>query len=190
MWGRGRRGNIAACCVLIPVSITSLAFHKWFVPFRCWFAGGWVCVHSRTLWVSPEYCPVRLGVSPTTAIPTYLFLKLWFWVLSCPCWNPGFWGPSCSLAFPQACLRRNVGLPVQSSSCSLATSFLPHCLSPALLSLVECFFSSLVVGLLCKCFSGSFGGSLLLSWLFSLFWLCKEVKRFCLCLHLGPPGFR
>ena len=27
----------------------------------------WVCVHSRTLWVSPTNSPVRLGVSPAAA---------------------------------------------------------------------------------------------------------------------------
>ena len=30
-------------------------------------AGGWVCVHSRPLWVPPTNSPVRLGVSPTAA---------------------------------------------------------------------------------------------------------------------------
>ena len=31
--------------------------------------GGWVCVHSRPLWVSPANSPVRLGVSPAAASP-------------------------------------------------------------------------------------------------------------------------
>ena len=30
--------------------------------FRYWFLGGWVCVHSRTLWVSPNNSLVWLGV--------------------------------------------------------------------------------------------------------------------------------
>ena len=34
----------------------------------------WVCVHSRTLWVSPVNSPMRLGVSPAAAsIPTGVF---------------------------------------------------------------------------------------------------------------------
>ena len=35
--------------------------------------GGWVCVHSRMLWVSPTNSPVRLGVSSAAAAPTGLF---------------------------------------------------------------------------------------------------------------------
>ena len=31
--------------------------------------GRWVCVHSRTLWVSPMNSPVRLGVSPAASTP-------------------------------------------------------------------------------------------------------------------------
>ena len=31
-------------------------------------SGGWVCVHSRTLWVSPMNSLVRLGVSPAAAL--------------------------------------------------------------------------------------------------------------------------
>ena len=48
--------------------------HNHIGPFLCWFLGGWVCVHSRTLWVSPTNSPVRLGVSPTaTSTPTGVF---------------------------------------------------------------------------------------------------------------------
>ena len=35
--------------------------------------GGWVCVHSRTLWVSPTKFAVRLGVSLADAIPIGFF---------------------------------------------------------------------------------------------------------------------
>ena len=36
--------------------------------------GGWACVHSGTLWVSPKNSPVRLGVSPAaTSTPTGVF---------------------------------------------------------------------------------------------------------------------
>ena len=34
-------------------------------------------------------------------------------------------------------------------------------------------------------FSGNSGCLLILDWLFFSFWLCKDVKGFCLCLHLG-----
>ena len=34
---------------------------------------GWVCVHSRILWVSPTSSPVRLGVSSAASTPTGVF---------------------------------------------------------------------------------------------------------------------
>ena len=157
-------------------------------PSRCWFAGGWVCAHFRTLWVSPTYSPVRLSVSPAAKIPTDFFLKLWFWILICLYWNPGFQGPSRSPAFPQAYLHTNAGLPVRSSSCRLALPSPPCCLSAPLLLLVEYFFNSLAVGLLYKCFSGSSSCSLFLNRLFSFFWLCKEAKHFCLSPYWPPPS--
>ena len=43
-------------------------------PFWCCFPSGWVCVHSRPLWVSPTKSPVSLGVSPAAAsTPTGVF---------------------------------------------------------------------------------------------------------------------
>ena len=39
-------------------------------PSWCLFPGRWVCVHSRTLCVSPMNSLVRVGVSPTTTTPT------------------------------------------------------------------------------------------------------------------------
>ena len=161
LWGRGQRRNNATYSVLLLLSITSLASHKWFVPFRCWFAGRWVCTQFRTLWVSPTYSSVRLGVSPTATIPTDLFHNQLFCIFSILRWNPGFLDPSHSPAFSRACLSANVGLPMWSASHCLARLVLqlPCCSAPAPLCpsycLVECFFNSLVVGLLCKCFSGS-----------------------------------
>ena len=35
--------------------------------------GRWVCVCSRTLWVSPVDSPVRLGVSPAASTPAGVF---------------------------------------------------------------------------------------------------------------------
>ena len=44
----------------------------------CCFLSGWVCVCSRTQWVSPTNSPVRLGVSPAaTSTPTGVFNQ-WF----------------------------------------------------------------------------------------------------------------
>ena len=78
MWGRGPRGNNAACSALCRLSVTAAATYKQIGPFWCWFPGGWVCVHSRTLWVSPVNSPVRLGVSPTTATkPTSFYREVW-----------------------------------------------------------------------------------------------------------------
>ena len=35
--------------------------------------GGWVCVHSRTLWFSPTNSPVRLGVPPAATSTPHVF---------------------------------------------------------------------------------------------------------------------
>ena len=73
MWGRGPRGNSAACSTLHQISVTSSATHNQTGPLCypqpnwCWFPSGWACVCSRTLWVSPVNSLVRLGVSPTAA---------------------------------------------------------------------------------------------------------------------------
>ena len=52
----------------------------------CWFPGGWLCVRSRTLWVSPRNSPVRLGVPPTTSTPTGFFSQR-FWGFIFWHWN-------------------------------------------------------------------------------------------------------
>ena len=68
----------------------------------CWFLGGWFCVCSRTLWVSPTNCPVRLVVYSIATTPTGFysqrFLRLCFpmlepWVV----WSVSL--PSCSSQF-------------------------------------------------------------------------------------------
>ena len=94
------------------------------------------CVHSRTQWVSPTNSPVRLGVSPTTTIPTG-FEALF------P--GAGILGHMVCLVpqlFLPGYLHTNVGLPslpaaaspTQPSSCYLATCPLcPGCPSPSLL---------------------------------------------------------
>ena len=81
----GRRGNSAACSALGRLSDTSPTIHKQIGPFWCRFSGGWVCVRSRTLWVSPTKSPVMQGVSPATPTPTGFFqwemYRLYFPVL-------------------------------------------------------------------------------------------------------------
>ena len=60
------------------ISVTPSATHNQIGPFWCCFLSGWVCVHSKTLWVSPMNSPVRLGVSPAAAsTPTSVFNQ-WF----------------------------------------------------------------------------------------------------------------
>ena len=54
--------------------VTPSASHNQIGPLWCWFLSGWVCAHSRPLWVSPTTSPVRLGVSPAAApTPTGVF---------------------------------------------------------------------------------------------------------------------
>ena len=82
--GEGPRGNSGACSTLCWFSVTSPITHNQIGPFWCCFPSGWVCVYSRTLWVSPTTSPVRLGVSPAAAsTPTGVFNQ-WFEALF-PC---------------------------------------------------------------------------------------------------------
>ena len=101
MWGRGLRGNNAACSVLGQLSVTSPATHKQIGPFWRSFPGGWACVHSRTLWVSPKNSPVRLGVFPTAITPTGFYSQR-FW---------GFISHAGALGFP-VCLAPQLFLLV------------------------------------------------------------------------------
>ena len=78
LWERGLRGNSAACSTLYRFSVTSSATHNQIGPFWCCFPSGWVCVHSRTLCVSPMNSPVRLGVSPAAASTSTGVFNQWF----------------------------------------------------------------------------------------------------------------
>ena len=86
MLGRGLGGNNVFSLALCQLSVTSSTTHKEIGPFWCLFQDGWVCVPSRTLWVSLMNSPVRLGVSlaPATT-PTGFFqsevLRLYFLTL-------------------------------------------------------------------------------------------------------------
>ena len=65
--GERPRGSNGTCSTLCQFSVTPSATQIQIGPLWCWFPSGWVCVCSRTLWVSPANSPVRLGVSPAAA---------------------------------------------------------------------------------------------------------------------------
>ena len=203
MWGRGLRGNNGACSALCRFLVTFPATHKQIWPFWCWFPGGWVCVHSRTLWVSPTNSPVRLGVSSTTSTPTGVFNQRLETLFS----YTGTLGFVICLAphlFLSVYLHVKVGPPnlqsaaspgrqpppflPQSSSCHLTVSRL-HSGCPSLpILLVWMHVSSLFPWLLDfhkVRFSVSSGCFLFLNLLLSFFWLCEEAQCVYLCLHLG-----
>ena len=72
--GEGPGGSNGACSTVHQISVTASATHNQTGLLWCWFPSGWVCAHSRPLWVSPTTCPVRLGVSPAaTPTPTGVF---------------------------------------------------------------------------------------------------------------------
>ena len=126
--GRGPRGNSATCSILCCFSVTSPATHNQIGRFWCWFPGGWVCVHSRTLWISPTNSPVRLGVSPAASAPTGVFSqRLWGFISRY--WSPGLHSLSRSPIVPPSLSARECGT-TQSASCH---SSLPSCPSPPLL---------------------------------------------------------
>ena len=150
-------------------------------PFWCWSPGGWVCVPSRTPWVSLRNSPLRLGVSLTTSTPTRFYSRDFEAFFS----HTGTLG--CAV-----CLAPQLFFPVYPhancfSSCCLASSPLPaSCPSPPLLP-VWTNVSSLtpwLSDLHTVWFSGSSGYFLFLNVL-SFFWLCKEAKYIYLYLHLG-----
>ena len=193
MWRRGPKGNSAACSALSCLSVTSSISHKQIGPFWCWFLGGWVCVRSRSLWVSPRNSPVRLGVSPAAITPHRVFqlgvLRLYFPTLE-PWFAQCFLLPSFSSMFIHmqmwAVCSTNRHL-VLSSSCCLAVSPLRPGYPSLPLLLVWMNSSSLTPWLLdfhTVRFFGSSGWFLFLNLLLSFFWLCKEAQCIYVCLNL------
>ena len=183
--------------VQLSASFQSLpATHKQIGPFWCWFPGEWVCVHSRTLWVSPTNSPVRLGISPTTSpTPTVVFSQRLSSFIS-PWWSPRLCGLSCPSVVPPSLTARKCGT-AQSTIRHLACPGPPatallqvlstSCLSPPLLP-VWMNISSLTSWLLdfhTVRFSVSSGCFLFLSSLLSFFWLCKEAQYVYLLFHLA-----
>ena len=152
----------------------------------CLFPDGWVCVHSKTLWVSATNCSVRLGVSPAFTTPTDFYSqRIWGFIF--PCQNPGLGSLSRSPIVPPSLSARKCGT-TQSTSHHLAAHHLHSgCWSLPLL-LVWMNVSSLTPCLLDfhrVRFSDSFGCFLFVNLLLSFFWLCVEAKYIYLCLHLG-----
>ena len=174
--GEGQRWNSATCSAhcnfqslfLLPTS--KLGHSGADSP------GRWVCVYSRTLWVSPMNSPMRF-LNPHRFFQSEV-LRLYFPTLG-PWVAQSVSLPSCSSWFisTQMWDRPLLQLPLTcSSSHSLATSPLcPGCLAPPLL-LVWMYVSSLTPWLLdfhTVRFPGSSGWFLFLNLLF-FFWLCEE----------------
>ena len=135
MWGRDPRGNNATCSALCRLSVTSSTIHKQIRPSWCWLQGGWVCVHSKALWISQINPPVILGVPPSATTPADFYWQR-FWSFISLCQNPVLSSLSCFPVVPPSFLQANVGSSnspaatstTQSTSYQLATA-LPHVLS-------------------------------------------------------------
>ena len=91
-----------------------------------------MCVHSRSLWVSPMNSPVRLRVSAADAsTPTGVFNQ-WFETVFPPRRSPGLRSLSQSPVVPPSLSTHECGT-AQSSSHHIAESSPPSCPSPSLL---------------------------------------------------------
>ena len=155
--GRGESGNNGTRWALGQLSVTFPDTHKQIGPVWCWFPGGWVCVHSRTLWVSPTNYPVQLGVSPAMVAPIGFYSQR-FWVFISPRWNPRFCSLSRSPVVPSGLSACKCGITLSTSHClALPVLQTPPCytfslpqlpVSTPATGLNECFFfNSLVVRL-------------------------------------------
>ena len=177
---------------LAPLSAGhSLCYPQSIGPLWCRFPSGWICVRSRTLWVSPTNSPVRLAVSPAAAsTPTDVFNQ-WFdalfphvelWVA----WSVAQSASYCLTGQLQLCLPQSTALlcPPAVDLLAVLSAWLP--ISPPSTGLDECFFFiCLVVGL------PPYSSIFCQFWLFFVFklllsfWLCKEAQCVYLRLHLG-----
>ena len=177
MWGRVLRENNAACSALSWLSVSFPTTHKQIGPFWCLFPGGWVCVCSRTLWVSPTNSPVWLGVSPTAPTPTGFFSQRFSGFIS-QCWKSGLHGLSHSPVVPPGLSALVLQPPpCRESSPPTAVSTPPASRSASSLTPWLAYLHRV-------CFFGSSGCFLFLNLLLSFFCLCKETQCIYLCLHL------
>ena len=109
--------------------------------------------------LSNQLSRVRLGVSPTTATPTVVHSQLGVSVFHSASSTP--------------MVRR------------LASGSLHPPVLPVWLFWLTVSFIFWLSEFHAVWFSGTSGCLLILDWLLSSFWLCKEAKGFYLCLHLG-----
>ena len=134
-WGSGLRGNSEACWALHQLSVTSPIPHKQIGLFWCWFPGGWFCVHSRTLWVSPTNSPMRLGVSPTASTPTGVCShRVWGFIFLY--WNPGLCSLSHSPIVPPSLSGHKCGTACSASQCLIQSA--RHCLAQSVRLYIVC----------------------------------------------------
>ena len=165
-------------------------------PFWCWVPGGWVCVHARTLGVSPVNSPVRLGVSPTATIPTGFYTQR-LWGFISPRWNPGLHGLSRSPVVPPSLSTCKRGTAQSSSPC-LTHPGPPPCLESSLpqlpvsappTGLDECFFfNSLVIGHLYSSIFWQFWLFFVFKFVVVLLLVVEEALCIFLYLHLSQKS--
>ena len=145
-----------------------------------------MCVRSRTLWLSPvNSC--EAGVSPPDAsTPTGVFTHRFEALF------PQAGALGCVVYFaPQLLLPVylpvNVGPPTPPATDlpGPPAAALPRVLSAPPTGLDECFFISLVVGLLYSSIFCQFWLFFVFELLLSFLWLCEEAQCVYLCLHLG-----
>ena len=163
--------------------------------FWCLFLGVWVCVHSRTLWVSPADSPVRLGLSPAAGTPTDFYSQRFEALFPCA----GTLGWAVCLA-PQLFLlvysHASVGPPATSLPAPILQQPTWRLSSPPQLpistpptSLDECFFfNSLVVRLPYSTIFWQFWLVFVFKFVVVLFRLWEEAQCIYLCLHLGQKS--
>ena len=142
--------------------------------------GGWFCIHSRTLWVSPMNSPVRLGVSPTATTHTGFFSQR-FWGFISAYSNPGLHSLSFSAVVPSSLSTHKCGTSWSASCCHLPKSSshclagCPLCLSPPpLLFWINIALTPWLSDFHAVWFSGSSGCLLFLNFLLYFFWLCEK----------------
>ena len=173
LWQRGPRWNNAACSALHLLSVTCLTTHKQSGPFWCWYLEGWICVHSRTLWVST--CDA--GSFSCHHNPHMSFQSAVLRLIS-PHWSPVLCGLSCSPVVPPGFSACKCGTAPSASHPLTTHSLCPGCPSPPLLP-VWVTVSAITLWLLdfhTFWFSGSSGYFLFLNLLLSFFWLWEQAK--------------
>ena len=191
--GEELKGSSGACSALCQFSVTPSTTHNQIRPLWCWFLGGWVCVHSRTLWSlqrtllwSWEFLllwPQAPQVFSISDLRLY-FPNLELWVtpsvaLSTCCCLTG----QVQLCSPCSTVRHLAGPPATTLLQDLSAQ-LPLSAPPT--GLDECFFFiSLVVGRPYSSIFCQFWLFFVLKLLLSLFWLCEEAQCVYLRLHLG-----